>query len=731
MEINKEILRQKIIPSLFYDKNGRRVLQNIQTELTNKSLSKSKILKQFSELSDFKDEHFWNFFVVFFNDAFSSKVKVEVSNKEKFETMILQIQQVKFDNIFVEDDVEKITNKELLLEYLRKNFESKEGVINLSDKSTYRLVIPIKQEYSVNTSFYEPKELIEYPSNLVKIEGNRLSINISGKSSRDAFFRNIKSSILENSDETIIEEFMPDHLDNLKVDIHSLFRNLKIKKLYITKVKFSSPSLYFNIGFKDLLDFQELMDPEFFMNSKMDLISFGEIRFIYSKIIGQKSHDFEITVKIIKKEMGDSSSIKFMIYFAKDKLLSQNIEKEIKDVFNENGIKFNQSYELPVEYYINNIFHEEGYLKQNYEKIQKINPQDKVIQELIKNNILKISEKEISVDNDKLDDFKNEILSKLKNKNVELGDYDYKLLDSFIDGKNRQCLTIRLTNNKSEETSKYNIIIYPDVRTSQNITSIILKHFNYSQIIEQILNGDEDSALKTISIYVSLYLKNKYNLNLEKEANNAYDFLKEYCSDWKQFDKKYGAQEAGNLIENFLNILLKATYRNYLLIGGKSAPDGYLTLLGKNYLLDSKQHQYIALNEFDKVVRYVFTYSLSEALKTTEYGIFIVCRKKIKDSLNKNARKNWQNCPDFNDKYKFGFLTIEYFLSISEFFKNPKVRADSEVIKQIFESFHNIVSASTTMDSSDDLIKKEDSELNGILQSIKEVTYTPQRKGQL
>ncbi len=729
MEINKESLQSKILPSLFYDRTGRKILKNVQTELSNRALSINKILEKFKELSDYKDEHFWTLFLEFFNGAFNSKVGI--GNKESFDAMILDIQKIKFDTIFVEDDAEKITNKELLIEYFKEEVESKEGVINLSDESVYRLVIPVKKVYSVNTSFYEPKELNEYPNNLIKIEGDRLSVNISGKLSRNSFFRKIRSSVLEESGGSIIEEFVPDHLDNLQIDTQSLFRNLKMKKLYITKVKFSNPSLYFNIGLRDLLDFQELMDPKFFMNSKMDLISFKEIRFLYSGRIGKNTHDFELTIKIIEKEVDENNFIKFMIYFAKDKLLSEKIEEEIIGIFNENGMNFNQSYELPAEYYLNNIFYEEKSVKQAYDKIQKIDPQNRIIEELIKGGILDLSDDTVSIDYKALDGFKNEMLSKLKNKQIALGGCDYKLLDSFIDKKGRQCLTIRLTNNKSDEASRYNIIIYPDVRTSQKITSIILKHFNYSLIIDKILVGEKDSALKIISTYVYLYLKNRYNLNLEKEANNAYDFLQEFCNDWEKFENKYGAQEAGNLIESFLNILLKSTYRNYLLIGGKNAPDGYLTLLGKNYLLDSKQHRSIALNEFDKIVRYLFTYPLSAGLKSTEQGVFIVCRAKIKSSLNKDARKNWEGSPAFNNQYKFGFVTVEYFLAIYDFFKNQKVKCDPEIIKRIFESFQNIVSASATMDSSSELIKMENTELNAISQSIKEITYTPQRKEQL
>lgn len=731
MEITKEALEKKILPSLFYDRFGRRILENIEETLTNKGTTKTKILRKFSKLSDYKDEYFWKEFAEIFNEAFGSDVKISTKDDESFNNMIQLFQQIKFDHIFIEDDAERITDKKKLLEYLKNKIESKEGVINLSDKDIYRLVIPVKKEYSANISFYEPTDLIEYPSNLVKVEGDRLSINIERKASRDAFFRNIKSSISEDSEQTIIEEFVPEYLENLDVNIRSLFRNLKIKKLYITKVKFNNPSLYFNVGFKDLVDFQEFMDPDFFLNSKIDLVYFNEIRFIYSKLIDKKSHDFKIKIKIIHKECGENTSIKFMRYFTKDNLLDQKIQDEIDAIFNENGIKFNQSYELPAEYYINSIFHEEDHLQQNFDKIMKIDPENKIIKELEKKRTLTNSNGKVAIKDEEFENFKNEMLKKLSGKQIELRGSDYKLINSYIDDKGRQCLTIRVTNNESEDTSRYNVIIYPDVRTSQKITSIILKHFNYSQVIDHILNKEETSALKTICSYIGLYIKNNYEVNLLKEAESSYDFLSDYCSEPEKTEVKYGEKQTGDIVEEHLNILLKAIYRNYLIIGGRNAPDGYLTLLGKDYLLDSKQHKSIAIGEFDKVVRYLFTYSLIEGLNKTNYGIFIVCRKKIKNSLNKNARKNWQESSEFNDKYKFGFISIEYFLKIHEKLKTPKLKSSPKVIKQLFESFHNIISASTSMDSSAELEKKEDTELESINQSIKEIPYTPQRKEQV
>ena len=185
------------------------------------------------------------------------------------------------------------------------------------------------------------------------------------------------------------------------------------------------------------------------------------------------------------------------------------------------------------------------------------------------------------------------------------------------------------------------------------------------------------------------------------------------------------------MVEKHLNVLLKFIYRNYLLIGGQSAPDGYLTLNDQNYIIDSKQHKSISQGEYDKVVRYIFTYALSQGLESTNYGIFIICRGKIDNSLNVNARQKWQNSPEFNSHYILSFITIEYFLELFKYIKESKVKSNPELLKKIYDSFYIIVSTSSTLNNSIDLIQKEDTILKGITDSIREVSYTPTRLDQL
>ena len=226
----------------------------------------------------YKDEDFWTFFTDFCNGCFGSEIQVNVSDDESFESMVKKLQEARFDHIFVEDDSMKIVNRELLSTYLRENIESDDNTLNISCENCYKLIVPYQKKYSVNAGYHEPKEMKEYPNYFIKIEEDKLSVNIKSRKSRDAFFKGIK----DFTSESIIEEFNTDDLDSLNVNFHYFFPRLRDSGLFIKKVKFNNRLIYFNVGLKDLIDFDELIDSDYFLNSKMDFISFQNIEFIYS-----------------------------------------------------------------------------------------------------------------------------------------------------------------------------------------------------------------------------------------------------------------------------------------------------------------------------------------------------------------------------------------------------------------------------------------------------------------
>ena len=118
MEIRRDTLKNQIIPSIFHDKDGKKIIESIQISLKNNSSSKIEILNRFGDLEDHKDEGFWTYFTNFCNSCFGSEIQVNVSDDESFESMVKKLQEARFDHIFVEDDSMKIVNHELLSTYL-------------------------------------------------------------------------------------------------------------------------------------------------------------------------------------------------------------------------------------------------------------------------------------------------------------------------------------------------------------------------------------------------------------------------------------------------------------------------------------------------------------------------------------------------------------------------------------------------------------------------------------
>jgi len=725
MENNKENLQKRIIPSLLYGKDGKKFIDKVKIGLQNRAITKNQIMEKFNNVSDYKSEEFWSFFLDFYNYCFGSDVGLRTDN-EGFKNMIKELQIIRFEEIFKKEDSMRVLNKEKLISFLDDNYKSKEGTVDLSDSETYRIIVPRERKFSVNVEYYMPKELSEYPNDMIKVENDQLSIFTGKKPPRNKFFDKL-DSYSEELEEPIVEEEAEGNLDNFDVDLTNFFRNLKEKRIYVGQAKFNNDLAYFNIGFKDTIDLQEVMDCDFFINSVLDFISFKEFKFIYSKSFKNgKTHDYEFKVEISNK----SNHVKFNIHYYSDDKLDESIEREIESKFEELGLKF-QAYELPPEYYINNLLQFEGSVDGNYGKIKEMEPENRLIKKLEERSAIFSEEGKMKMDQNKLREFINEVLKKLEGENINMDKDDYKLIKANIDDKNRQNLLIRITDNENNLTRNYNIIIYPDVRSYEKITSIIFPKLNYSSILNKIMNNKSYLALKEISRISKLYLKNKYNINLIKEANNSYDYLTNYVHKWQEIEQNEDPKKIGFKVEEHLNIILKYIYRNYLLIGGHSAPDGYMTIGNENYLIDSKQHRNIAQGEYDKVFRYVFGYARENGLSEAKKGVFVVCRGKIGDSLNLEARKEWEKSDAYDPEYKVSFLTIEYFLRIFEILKESRVQMSPKIDRQIIDSFKNLVNTSSTLNNSQDLIKREKTQIENIKHSVNEIAYTPDRENQI
>jgi hypothetical protein len=726
--LSKEDLIDKIIPALLYNKDGKEILKNVQITLDAKGKSFSKIKEQFKN-NKIYDISIWNEFIQFFNETFNSEVK-EVSslNNETLSNLINKLRRIQFDFVFVEDDSKKIDNSVEFKKKFKEYLDSKKGIVELHGDKVERYIVPQEKNYSVNIDYNQPKELKSYPNVLIKIEDQKISLNSSSKRIMSNIINKLSKIEQDGEEVRLLIDYFEESFESLDVDVRGFFGDLREDGFYIKNVRFDNPKIYFNMGLKDLIDYEQVINTNYYMTSKLDFINIKIIKLAYTKSIKNKLKDFLLTIDFIKYPQ----SIKFNIKFNKNKLLTSEIQKEILNKLEINGIKKDISYEFPVEYFLNKLLQDFKKTKQYYDEVLKIDSKNKTIENLGKNKIINFENGEISLDTDKLQKHKKKLAKELIAKKIIIGSQEIQIMGVTSDNRQRVILEIRIIDNNSNLTETYNVYLKSNLVGYASIISIILPSINEALIYSNIIKNDYDVVLKYIGQEVINYRTYEYNIKLERYANNAHNYLTKYSKNHSKLEEKEAKTKLGDKVEKQVNILLKFLYRNYKLIGGSKKPDGYLYLSEgeRSFVLDSKQHKNIKAGEFDKLARYLFTYCKNAGLPEAKIGVLVISRNKLEKSLNQSARDSWKNCDEFNDKFKIGFISIEYLLELFVLFKSNRANSNQLLKKAILDSFNDIVSKSVDFVKSD-LITLEDKKLKQLKDEIKEEKYLPSRDKEL
>ncbi len=727
--LSKEDLIDKIIPALLYNKDGKEILKNVQITLEAKEKSFSKIKEQFGN-NDIYDIRTWNKFIQFFNETFNSKVK-EISSldNKKLSNLIKELRKIQFDFVFVEDDSKKIVELVEFKKKFKEYLDSKKGVVELHDDKVERYIIPQEKNYSVNIDYNQPKDLKSYPNVLIKIENEKISLNSSSKRIMLNIITRLSKIEKDGEEVRLLKDYFEESFESLDIDVGGFFGNLREDRFYIKNVRYDNPKIYFNIGLRNLIDYEQLINTNYYMTSKLDFINIKTIKLAYTKSIKNKPKDFLLTIDFIKY----SQSIKFNIKFNKNKLLTSEIREEILNKLENNGIKEDTSYEFPVEYFLNKLLYDLKKTKQYYDEVLKIDTKNKTIEDLENNKIIIKENGVISLDTNKLLKHKIKLAKELITKKIIIGSQEIQIMDVTSDNRQRVILDIRIIDNDSNLTETYNVYLESNLTGYASIISIILPSINEALIYSKIIQKDYDTVLKYIGQEVINYRMYEYNIKLERYANNAHNYLTKYSKNYSKLEEKEANTKLGDKVEKQVNILLKFLYRNYKLIGGSKRPDGYLYLSkGENsFVLDSKQHKNIKAGEFDKLARYLFTYCKNAGLPETNMGVLIISRNKLEKSLNQSARDSWKGCEEFNDKFKFGFISLEYLLELFVLFKSNRANSNPLLKKAIIDSFNDIVNKSVDFSKKSDLITLEDKKIKQLKDEIKEEKYLPSRDNEL
>lgn len=736
MELSKENIQNKILPSLFYEKDGRRILEEVKSCLSNNSLTLNKIKQDFNELLEIKDERFWGSFIKIFNQSFSCNLELKNYNlKNNFEEFINDLMRIKFDFIFKENDNKRIQDEILLNKYI-KDLEKKENVISITSKDNIkRIIVPFETEYFANALPNQPQKLKQYPNLLLKVEGNKISFNASDSKRICGIISNIESN--KGKDGSILTDFNKDHFEKFDLDIKNYFTNLKDEGFCIKNIKFSNSLFYFNVGSKMIWDIERLINSDFYLNTPLDFICINQLKLVYNAEVEGKNKDVFILLTATIQDINENiKSVKFKLSFSKPKNLSESIKKEILSKFDNLGLKFEIAYDLPIEYYLNQLFNPDTNLPRLYKKIMEINPDNKLIKELLAQKVIIISDEDIKLDHKKLNDFFIKSFNKIKGKIYysKLRNKSFCINEIFKDSKGRVRLKIKIFRDEDQKINEYHeVIIDNDVRGYDKILKIIFYNFDQAFLLNSISENKIDGALEYISLKADNYMQYEYNIQLEKEANACHKWLIEYCNNFKEWEKSQDPKKLGNKVEQKLNILLKFIFRNYFLIGGSRKPDGYLYISStdNSFLIDSKQHKNILIGEIDKVVRYLLGFTKEDNLPEAKTGILIICRGKLGDSLNKDAKDKWKESSEFGKGFDIGFISLEFLLKLFEFSKSSVLNSNSKLKNKIYESFEEIISKSKNLSNKDKLISIEQSKITNLQNLTNEEKYLPRRKEQL
>ena len=734
MEYTKDYLTKKFLNPLFFDKDGNRILKEIQTHIDAQNLSLNKILTEFEHIFNLHDPNFWTKIVSIINSCFNSNMditKYNLNKEDEFKSFVHELLRIKFDFIFECDESKKINDQKLLNEYINTLLQNNDVILIASQDNIKRLIVPSKKEYSINALPNEPKTLFSFPNILIKIDKQRISFNCSNKARLSSIIKKIQS-VSKEGEQTILGEFNEETIDNLKVDVKNFFTNLKEEGFFIKTIRFRSPLFYFSAGSKEVLDYEKLVDANYYLNTILDFINIQQIKMVFNQNVGNKSKDFVVTIKIICHEISEEAgNIKFNIIISKNKALTTKIEKEIFNKLKAIGIVADCSYELPLEHYLNKFLYLDGNINRLYKKILSLDKDNKILNELIKNQIVSNGE-EIKINNDKLNEFILASFKKLIKKSFSSNNEEFTISDVIVDDKKRIILNIKLSNDNLLKNEYYQVIVHNDVRGYDRIIKIALYNFDKAYFLKSILEKNNEKVLAYLYNRIWCYLNYEYNLQLEKEAKSAHSWLKEYSSNFKNLEKNKTPAQLGGIVEKKLNILLKYLYRNYLLIGGPKKPDGYLYQNKTDtYLMDSKQHKDIYIGEIDKIVRYLFSFCKKAQLPESNNGVLIICREKLGKTLNKKARDEWKNSKEYNQKYKVAFVSLEFLLELFELVRKPVVNANNQLKKKIQDAFYEVIKQSADFSDKKTLTDLEDKTIAGLQKEIQREDYIPQESKEL
>ena len=733
----KKEVKERIIPLLFYDKDGK-MFDSARKYFDENNLSIPKLQKELEEVTNIANANFWKKILKIISNIYESELDenelIQLAEND-FELFIKEILKLRFEYEFREDEERIISSLDKLAEFFEK-LKNKEGLV-IEANDNVRVFYPSSEIEKGYTTPFRPGEIKLYPLTLVRIDKKNKKIYLNGTKKNRSFFR----AQLTKEDKDIFQQERITEFKTFKINPYNFFTNLRDSNFYIRRININDP--YFTLiinSKKEFLEVEEFINIETFFNDTLDFLNIKSLDLVYSGKLNNQQIDIPIKISIdfekqsTKEAVERFFKINLIQHTRKKNINIEAVTKQITNKLKELGLEVNKSFRMPISYYFQRLIGgKEEFRNRYFEVINEIDDKNEVIKELKNKKIISIENKQVSFDEDKFMIYLKQIFSQhLKNEKLEINEENFEIIESKKDG-NRINLRLKFYSDKKEK--KYSYIYLAKIPFGGRLNKYdkiyypILRNIKFYSLIEGTLNKNYKEVLRQLYFSVKKYIVYHYNILLEKEAYNSYVYIDTYL---KQIKKTPDLRKVGRIIERHVNILLRYLFGNYLVYGGKNSPDGYLYLdSNATFIIDSKKHKKIGKGEFRKIKEYLDQFPDKEGLPKTKNGLFIVSGELIKkegnSSLNFDAKKDVLQ----NTDYKVGFISLEFITKLFELsrnfrnlFKHPELAKDfTEALKKSFEK-------SLDLKTIDELAKSEEKIINSLSNKLetKKVEYLPQKK---
>jgi len=669
MNFSKEIVVKKILPHLFFNRKGDRLFDSAKKYIEQSGTDIDNIIQELNSV-DLDDETFWEKNIEILSIVYKKEINKESliellkTDTDKFFEKLLAL---RFEYEFVSDDEVLLEDIDSIHTFIAEHLESQDNLIIKDDDKTLIFLVNSKSEKTYVKPF-QPGELKLYPVSLIKIDIENKKMSLNGyKIDRTRLIAQIN-----NYDDGIINKENIEDLLSFKFDVSNLFSVLRDKGLYLKSVKFYCSFFKLNISVtgNNILEISEFINPELILHDVYDFLKIKQMQFDYY-FDGEKSISFNLVVENYhqKREGIDEKYFKIILKITsrrKDIDLPE-IEQSIIKELNAIGIEINKAYNMPNSYYFDNFVNAKDDLMPKYLEFLKDNPESKpIIDKLFEKGVL--SKDGAEFDYDKYLEVLSKILRSLKGERTKVKDESFEIL-KIIKKKTSIRLRVKIYSDiKEKKYSDYYSVIIPfgsRLQKTDKIHNIILSDLNVYKIL---LNHETDPAEVLNEVYskVKIYLLYHYKQLLGKEANISHHWLAKYSDNPFEFKDAETPKKSGYTVEYNINVLLKFLFGNYLAVGSRNKPDGFLGFEGDiAYVVDSKQHQEFEKSEFTKLRDYVHSYRKEENSYDIKGGVLVICKKILKNnSLNPSSRKEVLKDTDAI----IGYLSLECLLDIYDFY---------------------------------------------------------------